>query len=778
MSGLATVIGAEVTRRRVQTVVMVLTTTMAVTASLLAAGLIVSSRAPFDRAFRTAHGAHLTARFSSEKASASEVAATAHAEGVSAAAGPYPVLSLLPKAVDTKGGLPPNLQLPDMTIVGRPRAGDSVDDLTLTRGRWATGPGEIVMSAHNEPFVLGNTLRFPSVPGSPVFSVVGVARSASETSDAWVALSQIATLAPPGARADYQMLYRFQQAATDAQLTADRASVSAAVPSGSLTGVTSYLMIKRAATRELAGFAPFVVAFGILGIVMSILVITIVVSGAVAAGTRRIGILKSLGFTPGQVIRAYLGQALIPGGAGLVLGVLLGNLTVIPVMGDAGQAYGVSGVGIPIWVDAVVVLGALAVIIASSLAPALRAGRLGTVEAIAVGRTPRVGRGRTARRLLGHLPLPRAVSLGLAIPFSRPARSFIMATAVAIGTIGGTFAIGLGLSLSGIQQGINLRSPGDVVVGDLTSLIDTARISSAIQAQPGTGRWFASGESSVGVAGLTGSTTVISYQGDSSWASWQLIRGAWFHHTGEATVPTGFLHATGTRIGDTITLTNGSRSTEVKIVGEVLAVRQEGILIVTDRSSIAALSPAIDPTSVQFNVQIAAGTDPDSYLEGLNERLEPLGVQAATNADRLSDTVVAMDALAGALTLLLLAVAGLGVLNVVVLDTRERVHDLGVMSALGMTPRQVMTMIITSVACIGLVSGAAGVPIGMAVHDLVLPFMARAAGTDVPAGDAHVYHLPVLVPLLLGGVVIATAGALLPAAWAARTRTAVALRTE
>jgi putative ABC transport system permease protein len=41
-----------------------------------------------------------------------------------------------------------------------------------------------------------------------------------------------------------------------------------------------------------------------------------------------------------------------------------------------------------------------------------------------------------------------------------------------------------------------------------------------------------------------------------------------------------------------------------------------------------------------------------------------------------------------------------------------------------------------------------------------------------------VYSLPVLVPLILGGLVIATAGALLPASWAARTRTATALRTE
>jgi putative ABC transport system permease protein len=395
-----------------------------------------------------------------------------------------------------------------------------------------------------------------------------------------------------------------------------------------------------------------------------------------------------------------------------------------------------------------------------------------------VGRTPGAARGRVARRIFGRLPLPRPLTLGLATPFSRPGRSATMAVAVAIGTIGATFGIGLALSLNGIQSGINLRSPGDVVVDDLTAPVDTSRIDAAIDRQLGTRQWFNSAESGLGVAGLAGSTTVISYQGDSSWASWQMIRGRWFRGPGEAVVPSGFLHATGTGIGDSIMLINGPRSSRVKIVGEVLDVRQEGMLIVLDRRSIAPVRPQIDPLSYQFNVRLRAGVDRDDYIDTLNESLQPLDVSATRNSNKLSDTVAAMDALAGALTILLLSVAGLGVLNTVVLDTREKVHDLGVFKALGMTPRQTIAMIITSVGGVGLVAGLIGVPIGIAVHGVVLPIMGHAAGTDIPAVDAAVYDPPVVVPLLLGGLVIATAGALLPAGWATRARTAVALRTE
>ena len=56
--------------------------------------------------------------------------------------------------------------------------------------------------------------------------------------------------------------------------------------------------------------------------------------------------------------------------------------------------------------------------------------------------------------------------------------------------------------------------------------------------------------------------------------------------------------------------------------------------------------------------------------------------------------------------------------------------------------------------------------------------MGNAVGTGIPSADIAVYHLPELVALALGGLVIALVGAALPAVWAAKTRTQNALRTE
>ena len=104
-----------------------------------------------------------------------------------------------------------------------------------------------------------------------------------------------------------------------------------------------------------------------------------------------------------------------------------------------------------------------------------------------------------------------------------------------------------------------------------------------------------------------------------------------------------------------------------------------------------------------------------------------------------------MLGLIGTLTLLLALVAGLGVLNTVVLNTRDRVHDLGVFKAIGMTPRQIIAMVVCWVAGTGLVAGLIALPAGIALQRVVLPVMASSANLGLPASYLSVYRGPELV---------------------------------
>jgi len=120
-----------------------------------------------------------------------------------------------------------------------------------------------------------------------------------------------------------------------------------------------------------------------------------------------------------------------------------------------------------------------------------------------------------------------------------------------------------------------------------------------------------------------------------------------------------------------------------------------------------------------------------------------------------------------------------GVFNTVILTTREKVRDVAILKAVGMAPRQVVAMVVSSVVALGLVAGIIGIPLGLLLHALVLTFMARAAsGSDIPPSFFDLINHAELPLLGLAGVIIAALGAWAPAQWAASSGVVEVLQTE
>jgi putative ABC transport system permease protein len=790
--------------RRVQAMVIGLVLLVSTAASTLALGLLVDSNAPFDHAFAAQHGSEVT---TTVQASTAQLAATTHLPGVTATAGPFPETTITATAPFTPppGQGPPGVFQQQLTLVGRPSPGGPVDDLTLASGHWPTQPDQIVLNNIRGPGeTIGTQLTVTGVPGSPHLTIVGFANSITQTAAAWVLPSEVSALRAPGAPDVSQMLYRFTHAGTGSQINADVASVRAALPRGSVLGAQSYLTVKLQDTSSIAPWVPFIVAFGVMGLLLSVLIVANVISGAVVAGTRRIGVLKSIGFSPGQVVASYVIQVAVPAFLGCVLGVIGGNLLAVPLLSQTAQVYGVGALAVPVWVDVAVPLVMLGLAGAAAVLLALRAGRMSAVQAIATGRAPRPKHGYAAHRVLGRGPgarLPRSVTIGLAGPFARPTRTAITLAAILFGAIAVTFGAGLGASLNGVYndlshsaaEPVQVNIPGapgqhggggaiQAVPGSgpgpgqaVPSLAAQEQaVTAALRAQPGTLRYVAESDDQIGVLGLSDRLSLIGFGGDASWTGYALIAGHWYSGADQADVNTGFLTQTGTKVGDSYTLTSGSHQITIRIAGEIFEPRGGNAEIIASQSTLNALDPGLSPD--QYDVALTPGTNAQAYADALGAKLGQV-YQVSANS-RSSSQFFVIIGLVATLTLLLVAVAGLGVLNTVVLQTRERVHDLGVFKAIGMTPRQTIAMVVCSVAGIGLVAGLIGIPVGIALQHYVLPIMGHAAQTDLPPSVLNVYHPAELVLLALSGLVIAVAGALGPAGWAAKTRTAFALRAE
>ena len=782
-------------RRVVQTIVIALVLVVSTASSVLGLALIADSHATFDRAFSAQRGAHLVATIDTSRATPAQLAATARLPRVTAAAGPFTEAEV--SGTDTSPGVPVET-LPPLTLAGRAAPGGPVDDVTLQDGHWPRRTGQVVMEANTNDFGvgIGDTVTLSSAPGKPRLTVVGLATSVSRSTDGWVLPAEIPALRSPGTPATAEMLYRFSSAGSTAAVSADTAAVTRALPNGTVIDTQSYLGVRAAQKNQVAVYSPFVVAFAIIGLVMSVLIVSNVVSGAVIAGYYRIGILKSIGFTPGQVIAAYTGQVSVPALFGCLGGVALGNLLSVSVLRQGADVYDVGRLGVPLWVNVTVPLAMCGLVALAAVLPALRAGRLSATQALAAGRAPRTGRGHLAHRLLGRLALPRPVTIGLASPFARPARMAATLAAVLLGVTAVTFAVGLVTSLRRAVADLNLTKteqvqvyfngpgPGPGPAGftqpgrtQPSSAQAERVISAALASTPGTTHYVLEEDDQyVKVSGLVTPIAVTAFIGDASWTGYALSSGHWYTGPDQVVVPKRFLDTVHAAVGDTISITSaGGRAIPVRIVGEVFDQEHDGLTMLTDWRTLTAADPGLTAGPLpQYDVGLRPGADPTAYVRTLGAKL---GSDYGVSINQDGGAAIAI-ALAGTLTLLLSIAAGLGVLNTVVLHIRERVHDLGVFKAVGMTPRQTVAMVLCSVAGTGLLAGVLAVPTGIVVHGFVIPAMAGAAGLSVPAGLLNVYGVGELAALALAGLAIALAGALLPAGWAAQSRTAVALRTE
>ncbi|MEU4821196.1 ABC transporter permease [Actinomadura sp. NPDC023710] len=755
-----------VRRRRLQTTIITLVLLVSTGTVVLALGLLATVDGPYDKAFARQHGAHLTVSYDPAKATAAQVAASASRPGVTAAGGPYRSQVVnIPEETDRSrpGLLPPG----PFTVTERTgRAGDPVDRLTLRSGRWAGAPGEIVLGTDYARFPFDPIGKKVTFGDGRTFTIVGIGRSITRSSQAWVAPGQLT--APDG----LQMLYRLADPAAPA------GTVTAGLPA---TASQSYLVSRQQATEAGTTVIPFLIAFGIAGLLVAVLVIANVVSGAVVSGFRHIGVLKSLGFTPAQVTGVYLVMIAIPGVLGSLIGIAAGNVLAGTVTTTLGDSFDLpTATGVSPWVDVLAFTGVLAVAVVTALVPAVRAGRIPTAVAVSAGAATRRGRALRVQRALARTRLSRPVSLGLGLPFARPGRTALTVTAVAFGVAAVTFAAGLNRSLSAYLADAELTETVHVLVP-----VDGGRPVS-LAGRPGTAKVAVTRFEQVHVPGFDRPVQVKAYQGDvTDRHGYRMVHGRWLGGPGEAVVGDPFLKTGGKKIGDTVVVTADGRKAALRIVGTALV--DGGDTVLTDWASLTSLvdrgKPAASPepsgprsgmvTSL-LEVTLTPGTSPEHYAAALRAD----GVPAEPAAEGIESGQVILLGLLTLLTLGLTTVAGLGVFNTVILNTQDRARDFGVLKSLGATPRQVLTVVLASMAVLGLVGGLIGLPLGVAAHHVVLPAMADTGGLVLPYGLMETFPWPLMLLSVLAGIAIALLGALIPAGRASRIKTAAALRSE
>ena len=260
-----------------------------------------------------------------------------------------------------------------------------IDHPKLTDGRWLSGaPGEVVLdrpTARHRGVHVGQRLTVLLHDRRSALTVVGIAVSAGRDRS-WVSEGTLAALPSGGDRIGRVL---------ELQLT-DRNASGAFVDDVRRRYSPDQLNAydwrdDRQEVTDRTSTSSVVLGSASLAALLAVgFIIANAIGGRILASRRDIGLLKAAGFTPGGVTALFVVENLVVAGAasivGTAVGIALSPLLLHPTASLLGTATpsGLRGVTV-----AAGVVGVVAVVCLFTALPAWRAGRLGVLEAIALG---------------------------------------------------------------------------------------------------------------------------------------------------------------------------------------------------------------------------------------------------------------------------------------------------------------------------------------------------------------------------------------------------------
>ena len=790
MRAILTVAWSEVRRRRLQSALIVVMVALASGTITLGINLLLESHSPYDRAFEAQHGAHLRVFYDAGRVTHGQLASTPATIGASASAGPWPNVYVTVLHRES----PPGQSRYQLDLVGRDSPQGPTERLRLASGRWVQAPGEVVVTrafAAANHLGLGDHLVSLHTADKPALTVVGEAVDVSQTSAgsdissfqsisraqrAWVLPSHVADLAGGGGLG-YEMAYRFGPPPTQAQLRDDMGRLRASLPSGAVSGSANYLATRDAYQADNSWRVVLLLAFGIFALVASLATVINLVLGTVLTGYRDIGVSKALGFTPLQVVASLVAAMTIPALPGCAVGIPAGAALSLPLVDQAAQRLNLPSPPAVSPLAALLALGGIliGVVVAAAL-PALRAGRMSAVQAIAAGGAPRSPQAWRPSRRLQHLRLPRPLTLGAGDAFARPLRGGLTVLAVLIGVTTIVVAFGLREALAQVLP-VQAQVNGDVSLTRERTVSDR-RVMAILNDQPQTHRVLAAGNGPVVVPGLADPIDSIAFRGDPRSLGWSafLVRGRWPGASpGEVLLRRSVLDQAGLDVGSSFDGVIAGRPLHLHVVGEITAVDFGAVL---NWSTLTAADPGAEPD--RYVVQLRPGSNADAYAAAVQAQ-EPDFLTMTPNRSAqasTSDTINTLNALMSVLVLVLGLIGAAGVFSIMLLHVRERSRDVAILKVVGMSPQQLLAMVLTASAVLGVIGGLLAMPLGVRTYHGLMTMLARQIGNHPPPFAFDVLHPATLYPLGVMGLAIALAGAVFPARRAARSRAAETLRSE
>ncbi|HET6979967.1 MAG TPA: FtsX-like permease family protein [Pyrinomonadaceae bacterium] len=518
-------------------------------------------------------------------------------------------------------------------------------------------------------------------------------------------------------------------------------------------------------------------SFGLFVLVLSGILVINLLTAMMASQVRQIGVMKAIGGTRRQIAGIYFGQALFLGIAAVIVSIppgIVGSRALCRYMAYFLN-FDINSFAVPIWVYLLVALVGIAAPLIAAAYPVWRGTATPVRVALSDFGLSQANFGASAfdralTRIGGTFSL---VALAIRNSFRRRARLVLTLLTLSAGGLFFLSALNVRSSMINTLDHMFAARKSDLNVS-LANAYEFEKIQKAVSNTAGVRHaegWFTT-EGSHGDDRLA----IVALPPDTKLLEFDIIEGrALMPGDTDAIVINNALAGRDPkmRVGESVTLRIGSEEKTWHIVGlarEAFSPTPVGYIPLT--GMVNSLRLALD------------NTDPDAIgalKTELDRNLEQQGIRARAGSTK-SDSRFGFDQHMLMIYVFLIVasaivggVGGLGLMTTMSLNVLERRREMGVMRALGATPRLIWLMIVTEGTVIGLLSWTIAAllawPISKLVGDFLVQVMFRS-GLDFtfePLG---------LVIWLVVSISLSAVASFLPAWRASRTTVREALAYE
>jgi ABC-type antimicrobial peptide transport system permease subunit len=482
---------------------------------------------------------------------------------------------------------------------------------------------------------------------------------------------------------------------------------------------------------------------------------------AVFERIREIGVLRAVGWSGARVLWMILGETLVVSLAGGVLGVLIGWLLLYTISQNA-LVLGLANTTITTSLltqafTVVIVLG-----LVGGLYPAWRASRLQPVEALRY-------EGGTSGSKVRRLPVG-----GMAIQslFQRSLRTLLTVGTIGL-TVGAIMALegtirGMAQSMQGLVAGVEIMVRQADISDTELSVLDE-RIGAKIEALPVIHSVSGIIFTAVILPEANSFFIVFGYEpNEYAILRYKIVEGEPL--TGNRQIILGRSMAESLRkgVGSTIEL-SGMRYRVVGIYETNIGWEgMGGVMTLRDSQILAGRPHKVS----MYAIKVKNPESASQVVEWINQEFpEASAALSGDFVEQMPDFETA-DSLMGGISLLAIAVGGVGVLNTMLMAVFERTREIGVLRALGWRRRAILRMILVEAMWLVVIGGVLGV--GIAFGLVALIQIEPTIGSMLqPLWELDVFGRAIITALLLGML-----GGLYPAYRATRLQPIEALRYE